>query len=372
VSAVGTAPRPPLTAILRERWPDRVGYAAAAWSLAYALLGLSWATGGGGFPFGVDHDPEAERVSILESATPDTVAPVIAAVGAAAALVAVVLARSRTRGPLHVPLLAFAWGTASLAVVIPDSRPLMALARTPIVLGGKPFGWPDGVGFFEPGMYSWPVANQLLIVAGGVLWAATALAYARRVREACGHCGRSDAPAGWTSPVSAARWGRYAVAVAIAVPVLYAATRWAWALGIPLGVTDEFLREEARDSPDIWLAGALLATVAVAGALLTLGLVRRFGEVYPRWFPFLRGRPVRPRVAIVPGSLVALLVFNAGIHAIRAELFGYYPDGASLGEPNWGATAPGLLWPLWGAALGAAVLAYHLRRRGRCGRCGRG
>jgi hypothetical protein len=169
----------------------------------------------------------------------------------------------------------------------------------------------------------------------------------------------------------AARWGRSAVAVAVTVPALYALTRWAWALGIPLGVSSEFLREEAQETPDIWPAGAMLATVAVGGAILTLGLIRPWGETYPRWIPLLRGKPVRPRTAIVPGALVAILVFTAGLHGIRAELLGYYPENSGLGEENWGTTAPGLLWPLWGAALAAAVLAYHLRSRGRCSRCGR-
>ncbi|HXV57375.1 MAG TPA: hypothetical protein VD704_05860 [Gaiellaceae bacterium] len=353
------------------RWPSWVGYAAAACSLVYGLLGLFWALGGGGFPFGVEQDPQAEKVSILEHADPATAAPVIAAVGLVAAAAAVGMARARARSRLRLPLLAFAWALASLAVVIPDSRPLMAVARTPIVLGGMPFGWPEDVGFFEPGMFSWPVANQLVVIAAGLLWAGTAVAYDRRARGACAHCGRAAAGAGWTAPASAARWGRWAVAVAVAIPVLYALTRWSWALGIPLGVSSEFLREEARETPGIWLAGAMLATVAVGGAVLTLGLVRPWGETYPRWVPLLRGRPVRPRTAIVPGALVAVLVFTAGLHAVRAEILGYYPENSGLGEENWGTTAPGLLWPLWGAALGAAVLAYHLRRRGRCGRCGR-
>jgi hypothetical protein len=30
------------------------------------------------------------------------------------------------------------------------------------------------------------------------------------------------------------------------------------------------------------------------------------------------------------------------------------------------------VWPLWSVALGAATLAYHLRRRGACPYCGRG
>jgi hypothetical protein len=43
-----------------------------------------------------------------------------------------------------------------------------------------------------------------------------------------------------------------------------------------------------------------------------------------------------------------------------------------LGAENWAALAPELLWPLWGAALGAATLAYYYRRRSKCKHCGRG
>jgi len=260
---------------------------------------------------------------------------------------------------------------AALAVVIPDSRPLMAVARAPIVLGGMPFGWPDGVNFFGPGMLTWPVVNQVLIILGGLVWAATALAYQRRTRNACASCGRTGAADGWTTPAGAARWGRWAVYIAVIIPILYAATRWAWALGIPLGVTGEFLREQTRDTPDIWLAGTMLAMMAAGGAMLTFGLIGPWGEIYPRWIPYLRGKPVRVRTAVVPGALVAILVTTAGLLGIRAQLLGYYPAGSGLGEENWGTTAPGLLWPLWGAALGAAVVAYYLRRRGRCPHCGR-
>jgi hypothetical protein len=39
---------------------------------------------------------------------------------------------------------------------------------------------------------------------------------------------------------------------------------------------------------------------------------------------------------------------------------------------NWATVhVPELFWPVWGGALGAATLAYHLRRRGRCPHCGR-
>jgi hypothetical protein len=42
-----------------------------------------------------------------------------------------------------------------------------------------------------------------------------------------------------------------------------------------------------------------------------------------------------------------------------------------LGTQNWAALASELLWPLWGAALAVATLAYYYRRRGRCEICGR-
>jgi hypothetical protein len=45
-------------------WQGRIGYVAAVWSLMYGLLGLHWALGGAGFPFGSENDPGA-ALSIL-------------------------------------------------------------------------------------------------------------------------------------------------------------------------------------------------------------------------------------------------------------------------------------------------------------------
>jgi hypothetical protein len=172
-------------------------------------------------------------------------------------------------------------------------------------------------------------AQPTLLILGWLLWAATALAYQRRIRNACGHCGRSDTPTGWTTSASSARWGRWATLVAVTVPILYALTRWAWALGIPLEVTREFLREQARDTPDIWLAGAALATLAVGGRRRRAhpGACAALGEVVPGWIPVLGGKVVRPRTAIIPASLVAVLVTVAGLEHYRAAILGYFPRG---------------------------------------------
>jgi hypothetical protein len=182
---------------------------------------------------------------------------------------------------------------------------------------------------------------------------------------------RARVAAGMT-PGSAARWGRWATYFAVIIPILYAVTRWAWALGFPLGISEKFLRE--GQEVGLWWAGAALATLAVGGAILTLGLVQRWGEVFPRWVPFLGGQRVPIPLAVVPASLVAVLVTTAGLMFVRLTVTGRL--GAILGEgvlttENWAALAPELLWPLWGAALGAATLAYYYRRRGKCDYCGR-
>ncbi len=354
----------------RQRWPDWVGYAAGIWSLVYGLLGLYWTLGGAGFPFGSENDPQS-ALSVLEGVRAETGAPVIAALGLVGAAAALAMARTRGRGALRAALLGFAWGVAAaLALAIADYRVLMAVAYAPIILIGAPLGWPPGVSILDA--FPWPVVNQFFCIASGLLWAATAVAYGRRSRGVCGYCGRTGASSGWTAPDAAARWGRWAVYVAVVIPILYAMTRWAWALGIPLGISEEFLREGQEIG--LWWAGASLATIAVGGAILTLGLVQRWGEVFPRWIPFLAGRRVPIWLAVVPASLVSVLVTAAGLMFVRLTLTGKL--GAILGEgvlsaENWAALAPELLWPLWGVALGAATLAYYYRRRGKCEHCGR-
>jgi len=87
-----------------RRWPGWIGYLAAAWSLTYGLLGLYWALGGAGFPFGVN-DPGA-ALSVLGGAEAETRGLVIAALGLAGAVIAVAMVRMGRRGILRVMLLA--------------------------------------------------------------------------------------------------------------------------------------------------------------------------------------------------------------------------------------------------------------------------
>lgn len=309
---------------------DRKTIAATTWSLAYGSLGLAWALGAPRFPWGAsDPDPDG-ALSILGAATPGVAGWWIAGLG----LATVVALLAGARWFLY-PV------CAALILVIPDSRLMMGLAYSPL-LAVKPLtGWPDAE-ITLADAWPWEVVNQLLCVLGGVLL----IAAAWRPRRT-----------GWTSPERAARWGRWAVYVAVTVPLIYCSTRWAWALGIPLGVDREFLVEGAKEAPGIWLAGAYLATVGALGGLLTLGLIQRWGEVFPRWIPFLRGRRVPPKLAVVPATLMAIIIAEAGFTYIRKALTGQW-----LME-EWGAWLPETFWPVWGGALAAAALAYHLRRR---------
>jgi hypothetical protein len=346
---------------LWSRWPVWAGYGAAVWSIVYGLLGLYWALGGGGFPFGRGNDQEAEY-SVLVNASAETTAPVIAAIGLLGATVGLVMAKAVGRGFVRVAVVVFAWAAAAtLAVVVTDLRLLMLITRilvAPVfVFTGVPGG--GSVADFFP----WPRLNLLVMVAGGLLWGLAALAYQRRTRGACANCGRDGTVARWTAPQSALRWGRWAVYVAAAVPAVYAVSRLAMAVGSPLGIPQSFYDE--MEGSGVGIGALLMASMALGGAVLTVGLVRRWGEVFPRWIWFAAGRRVRPPLALIPASIISVFVTAAGISEVRSLLL----DGIDTRE--WGITGPGMLWPLWGPALGAATYAYYLRRRGRCIQCGR-
>ncbi len=341
-----------------------LGYATSLWSLTYGVLGIYWATGGSGYPFarvGDDHS----TASLLEGAWVGAVAPVMAVLGLLGAVAALVMTRRSVTSGLASGLLLGFGGTMAvlLALVIPDYTPLGMLALSPAILVFAFTGVPgpqDGVG----DILYWHRVNILIMFLGGLLWAATAVSYHRRRRQACTNCGRDDRPLkAWQTPEGALRWGRRAVLIAAVCNIPYEVTRIAWYFGWKLGITDEF-HQMMADTPGMLEMGLAMAGLAIGGSILTHGLVSRWGEVYPRWIWFKAGQRIPPKLAIIPASIVAVVLIPAGLMNLRLA----DDDGASL----WGLTVPGTLWVVWGAALGAATYAYYLRRRTTCRRCGRG
>jgi hypothetical protein len=342
---------------MRKNWPSWTGYATAAWSLLYGVLGVYWSLGGAGYPFAHVPDDRA-TASILEGTPVHVVGPVMATIGLAGAVLAVVMTRMRPRGSVLQAIAAVL--AVGLALVIPDYTLIAVVALSPAIVVFAFTGVPGAQGGVGDILY-WHRVNLIILFIGGVLWAATAVAYHRRSRNVCVSCGRGSLEPTWQSPTATLRWGKWAVGVAVVANLPYEFTRVAWYFGWPVGISDEF-HQMMADTPGMLEMGLGLAVMGLAGGVLTHGLVHRWGEVYPRWIWFKAGKRVPPLLAIIPASIVAVVLVPAGLMNTQLPL-----DG-----DNWAINAPGILWVVWGAALGTATYAYYLRRRTTCARCGRG
>jgi hypothetical protein len=152
---------------------------------------------------------------------------------------------------------------------------------------------------------------------------------------------------------------RWALVSAHAVPLLTLPSglwRLALAAGIDVGI---------RPLPTVTVADAIsfvgLSVLCEGLALLTLGLVRPWGERVPRWLPLLGGRRVAPFAAIVPAALGSV-----ALALIWAYSFHTFPDIGSLrfAEPGRHVLVVACYLPLllWAPLLAAVTWAYYLRR----------
>lgn len=99
----------------------------------------------------------------------------------------------------------------------------------------------------------------------------------------------------------------------------------------------------------------MFALACTVGVVLTLGLISRWGEVFPRWVPVLSGRAVPVMLAVVPGTLVAAVITISA----PGMLLGPIESGEVREVAFMLFFFP---FPVWGPLLGAAVFAYWLRR----------
>ena len=347
----------------RGRW---VSSLAVAWWLAGTVVALVSAAAllrpGSAAP------PDSLTSGLLRSVPGADLVGGLAALGLVGSVVAVwIRSRRQASSGARTAALIVAAAVVAGAVLVVDSEILTRMGYLPalIVVSIASGEWERYFGGFLTPQF----LSQVALLGGAALLATSAVRFARRTAAACEACGRRHRgpdPA-WTTPAAAARWGRVAALVAASVPLVYAVTRFAWALGIPLGFSRAYLEQLAADGAVVAEVG--LGGFAVVGAVLTLGLYQRWGEVFPRWMPGLAGKPVPVRLAVVPAAVVAAAVLPAGLGLIAGGLAG---EPVPIGPDTWGAIAPIFLWPLWSVALGAATYAYWLRRRGRCAACGRG
>ncbi|MGW0227260.1 hypothetical protein ACWDWO_03005 [Actinopolymorpha singaporensis] len=115
----------------------------------------------------------------------------------------------------------------------------------------------------------------------------------------------------------------------------------------------------------------VLSAVSEVLAFTAVGLVARWGEVFPWWVPVLRGRRVPTAAAVLPaalGATVLTALWTKVFAGLPASLREPAPPGDPIAEHGWrlvvfvGSYAPLLLW---GPLLAAVTYAYWRRRTGR-------
>ncbi|MGC4938357.1 hypothetical protein [Kribbella sp. DT2] len=137
--------------------------------------------------------------------------------------------------------------------------------------------------------------------------------------------------------------------------------RLALAAGFSMGYQPEWIAANAADGTDrAYLIALSLITEGLA--LLTLGLVRPWGEIVPAWLPIIGGRRVRPLAAVVPATVgaIALTLLWSLNPLMFTDLF-HDPLEPQGGWQLLMATAY-LPLILWRPLLGAVTWAYYRRR----------
>ncbi|TDD30794.1 hypothetical protein E1218_00320 [Kribbella turkmenica] len=385
---------------VRERTRHGLPVLVAALSLVYGITGLAWLLGAGNYAFG-PVPPDGERLSLLARVPDDVGAGLIAVLGILGVPAAIGHTRTEWSASVYRPLLGF---TALQTVVFG----LLAPSVTVVIMTGYLLvlvGLPAGVGWLIVGAWRQPATRVLLsglavvlvglevttglfdraafgevavgiggvpakvgtmplFVTGAFLlgcgWAILGVRGLRSTRGQCLRCGRPGAR--WTRPESARRWGFWATVVAVLCPMPYALLRMTWLLPNPIGFDADDLNAE----PGIKLFGLGLGLIALGAGIVTLGLIRPWGEIWPRWIPIVAGRPVPIKAAVIPGAAAATLLLVGS-----ASLIGLlWSDEASLTENLVYQLI--LPFPLWGAAVGLATAAYYYRRRSTCTSCRQG
>lgn len=258
---------------------------------------------------------------------------VVAAVGA---LTVVAAAQARRDGRLAAAVRVVAVGALALVV---DAGVLAAIGYVPFMTFSALTGHADLLGEY----LSVSLLVQIVVAA-----AAASLLWIQVGRATSSAAGQDSAAVHERAAARTRRWTK----IAMEAPLVYALSRVLMALQVP--GFDLPMDREAM------LAGLGLAVAATGGAVLTWGLIRPWGERFPRWIPLAAGRRVPIDLAVVPALVVSVLVFAASRIVLTTGL-----TAPALGFEYILIWLPVYLWPLWSVALALAAVNYRIRRSTR-------
>ncbi|MEU4473643.1 hypothetical protein [Micromonospora sp. NPDC023888] len=336
----------------RRSWRRWAAAAASGWAWFLVVLGIFWSSGGAGYPFGHNDRTGPDYSSLLAGLERAVGGPLITVFGVVALVVAWRLdGRDRHPTRRRAGIVSGVGVAAVIVCVVLDGRMITMLPP----LGLLPIGWLRA---------DWPTLFQVVAAAGAALFLLASIAYAD---------GTSDRdPSGLRRRRAAwIRAGRIATYVAIVCPLPYALIRLAWSRGWAVGAPEPFVMSLLRNQPENVYIEPILASFATAGAVLTAGLLCRWGRVFPRWIPVLRGRVVPMWFPLLLGGSAVLGIFGFGRGLLLGQLGVHLPgqlDTFQLwGEPvndwaYWGAGGLGwCLFPLWSISLAVALTGYYHR-----------
>ena len=172
--------------------------------------------------------------------------------------------------------------------------------------------------------------------------------YAIDIRTRAAHDGR---------PVP--RWASIAAHLVPLVTLPSALWRLGLVLGCSMGMLDGGAEVQVGGRESVYIIG--LSVVSESAALLTLGLVRPWGERASAWFPLVGGRRLKPWAVIAPAAIGAVM-----LACIWAFAFRDVPDVGTIEytDPFWQVLLVACYTPLllWAPLLAAVTWAYYRRR----------
>jgi hypothetical protein len=161
-----------------------------------------------------------------------------------------------------------------------------------------------------------------------------------------------------TSATAPPRWAVRAAHLAALVVLPSGLWRIALVVGYPAGYTESGFGPFETFGAKVWML--TLSVLCELVALLTIGLVRPWSEVVPRWIPLIGGRRVRFMAAVVPAALGA-----AGLTLIWANVPWWWTYPHENMTPT-GNLVVGILYQplfLWGPLTAAVTFSYYRRHR---------